>query len=74
MRSPIAFIIRFRFPTRAEMSGARWASAPESCDESTIRFSNAAWSELSSPKTRREVERNGFRYLRPRLACGPTPA
>ena len=31
------------------------------------------WSELSSPNTRREVERNGFRYWRPRLACGPTP-
>ena len=41
-RSPIAFIIRFRFPTRAEMSGARAASAPESCELSTIRFSSAA--------------------------------
>ena len=41
LRSPIAFIIRFRLPTSAEMSGARSASAPESCEVSTIRFSKA---------------------------------
>ena len=62
LRSPIAFIIRSRFPTRAEMSGARSASAPERLRGVDDQVLERRWSTLSSPNTRREVERNGFRY------------
>jgi hypothetical protein len=60
-RRPIAPIIPFRFPTSASRSGLRSARAPVSEAESTISDSSAGWSEFSSPKTLREVERNGFR-------------
>jgi hypothetical protein len=58
---PIAFIITSRFPTKAEMSGARSASAPESFEASTSKRSRACSSKRSSAKSPREVERNGFR-------------
>jgi hypothetical protein len=58
---PIAPIIRFRFPISCEMSGLLCASAPESRELSTIRRSRVRSSYVSSAKTRREVERKGFR-------------
>ena len=58
---PIAPIIRLALWIRPEMSGARSARAPESCEVSTISRSKAGVSRVSSSNTRLEVERNGFR-------------
>ncbi len=57
----IAFIIWSRLPTSAERSPRRSASAPESCEPSTISCSSERVSRVSSANVRREVERNGFR-------------
>ena len=59
--SPIVPSIPSRFATREEISGERSERAEVSEAASTISESRFAWSELSSEKTRREVERNGLR-------------
>jgi hypothetical protein len=58
---PIVPSIPFRFATREEISGDLASRVEVSPAASTTRPSRLAWSELSSPKTRREVERKGFR-------------
>ena len=63
----IAPIITSRLPTRALRSSRRAARVPESSEPSTIRFSSAVWSRVSSAKVCREVDRKGFRYLKPSL-------
>jgi hypothetical protein len=70
----IAPIIKFALWMSSEMSFDRSASAPERWEVSTIRRCRVGVSLVSSPKTWREVERNGFRYLKPVFACFDTPA